>query len=256
MLLTVTRIRQLLVEGCMPVSLKQAITVGIGLFITVIGLKLSNIMTIKLSLPPATVDRLIAAHGTATPQSFETMISMGNLAHRDVSLSLIGLLLMGILMARKVKGAMLIGILTTTVLAIAMGEVKIPAAFTPVSMPDFTHNAFLALDIAGALHMGLLTIIFTFTFVELFDTMGTWVATASKAGLSDEQGKLPRDWQGDGCGCHRCECGGAAGHQYDYRFCGERRRRGCRRKNRFDCGDVRCIVFGRAVFHAAGCLDS
>ena len=189
-LLTVTHVRQLLVEG-MPASLKYAITVGIGLFITIIGLKLSGLMTIRLSLIPPTMEKIIAAKGNATPAHFETIISMGNLADPPVLLAVFGLMLIGVLMARRVSGAMLIGIFSTTLLGIVMGVVKIPAGFTPISIPDFSKNAFFALDIAGALSMGLMTIIFTFTFVELFDTMGTLVGTATKAGLIDKNGKFP-----------------------------------------------------------------
>ena len=189
-LLTVTKIRQLLVEG-MPASLKYAITVGIGLFITVVGLKLSGIMSIRLALIPPTLEKIVAAHGTGTPLSFETIIEMGKITNPEILLTLFGLVFISVLMARKVKGAMLIGIFTTTVLAIFMGLVKIPAGFSPVAIPDFNRNAFFALDIAGALNMGLLTIIFTFTFVELFDTMGTLVGTATKAGLMDKNGKFP-----------------------------------------------------------------
>ncbi|KYZ75220.1 guanine permease [Anaerosporomusa subterranea] len=189
-LLTVTHIRQLLVEG-MPASLKYAITVGIGLFITVVGLKLSGLMTIRVSLIPPTLEKLIASHGNGTPMHFETIIAMGNLADPPVLLAVFGLILTGVLMARRVSGAMLVGIFTTTLIGIAMGVVKIPAGFSPVSIPDFSNNAFFALDIAGALQMGLMTIIFTFTFVELFDTMGTLVGTATKAGLVDKDGKFP-----------------------------------------------------------------
>ncbi|QDR79702.1 NCS2 family permease [Sporomusa termitida] len=189
-LLTVTQVRQLLVEG-MPTSLKHAITVGIGLFITIIGLKLSGIMTIRLSLIPPTLEKIVAAKGNGTPLSFETIIEMGQLAQPEVLLAVFGFLFIGVLMARQVKGSMLIGIFITTVMGIIMGIVKIPAGFSPVAIPDFSNNAFLALDIMGALNMGLLAIIFTFTFVELFDTMGTLVGTASKAGLMDKNGKFP-----------------------------------------------------------------
>jgi AGZA family xanthine/uracil permease-like MFS transporter len=189
-LLTVTHIRQLLVEG-MPSSLKYAITVGIGLFITIVGLKLSGLMTIRVSLIPPTLEKIIAAKGNGTPMSFETIIAMGNLADPSVLLAVFGLALIGILMARRVSGAMLIGIFATTLIGIAMGVVKIPAGFSPVAIPNFSNNAFFALDIAGALQMGLMTIIFTFTFVELFDTMGTLVGTATKAGLVDKNGKFP-----------------------------------------------------------------
>ncbi|MDD4600673.1 Adenine permease AdeQ [bioreactor metagenome] len=189
-LLTATRIRQLLVEA-MPASLKSAITVGIGLFITIIGLKLSGIMSIRLSLIPPTLEKIVAGHGNGTPLSFETIIEMGQLADKHVLLAVFGLIFIGVLMARNVKGSMLIGILVTTIMGIFMGLVTVPAGFSPVAMPDFSRNAFFELDIMGAIHMGLLTIIFTFTFVELFDTMGTLVGTATKAGLMDKDGKFP-----------------------------------------------------------------
>lgn len=190
-ILTVTQVRQLLVEG-MPASLKSAITVGIGLFITIIGLKLSGLMSIRLALIPPTLEKIVAAKGSGTPLSFETIIEMGKLADKDVLLTLFGLILIAVLMARKIKGAMLIGIITTTIVGIFIGIVKIPAGFSPIAIPDFSKNAFFALDIQGALNMGLTTIIFTFTFVELFDTMGTLVGTATKAGIMDPKtGKFP-----------------------------------------------------------------
>ncbi|WP_425060361.1 Adenine permease AdeQ [Sporomusa carbonis] len=189
-LLTVTQVRQLLVEG-MPNSLKHAITVGIGLFITIIGLKLSGIMSIRLSLIPPTLEKIVAAQGNGTPLSFETIIEMGKLAHPEVLLAVFGLVFISVLMARKIKGSILIGIFATTIIGIIMGIVKIPAGFSPIAMPDFSKNAFFALDIAGALNMGLVAIVFTFTFVELFDTMGTLVGTASKAGIMDKNGKFP-----------------------------------------------------------------
>lgn len=189
-ILTVTKVRQLLVEG-IPTSLKHAITVGIGLFITIIGLKLSGLMSIRLSLIPPTLEKILAAKGNGTPMHFETIIEMGKLADPSILLAVFGLGLIAVLMARNVKGSMLIGILATTILGIMMGVVKVPAGFSPVAIPDFSKNAFLALDIWGALQMGLLTIIFTFTFVELFDTMGTLVGTATKAGLMDKNGRFP-----------------------------------------------------------------
>lgn len=188
-LLTVTRVRQLLVEG-MPVSLKHAITVGIGLFITVVGLKLSGLMSIRLSLIKPTLEKLIITHGQGTPLSFETIIELGKFEPSTL-LAVFGFILTALLMARKVNGAMLISIMVTTILAIFVGVVQIPANFTLISLPDFSRNAFFALDIKGALEMGLITIIFTFTFVELFDTMGTLVGTATKANLTDEKGNFP-----------------------------------------------------------------
>lgn len=190
LILTLTQVRQLLVEG-MPNSLKHAITVGIGLFITIIGLKLSGIMNIRLSLIPPTLEKIVAAKGNGSPLSFETIIEMGKLADKEVLLAVFGLIFISILMARKVKGAMLLGIVISSLVGIAMGIVNVPAGFVPIAMPDFSNNAFFALDIPGAIGMGLTTIIFTFTFVELFDTMGTLVGTTSKAGLMQKDGKIP-----------------------------------------------------------------
>ncbi|SFM27795.1 NCS2 family permease [Pelosinus propionicus] len=190
LILTLTQVRQLLIEG-MPNSLKHAITVGIGLFITIIGLKLSGIMNIRLSLIPPTLEKIVAAKGNGSPLSFETIIELGKLADHHVLLAVFGLIFISILMARKVKGAMLFGILISTLVGIVMGVVNVPAGFVPVAIPDFSNNAFLALDIPGAISMGLTTIIFTFTFVELFDTMGTLVGTTSKAGLMKKDGKIP-----------------------------------------------------------------
>jgi AGZA family xanthine/uracil permease-like MFS transporter len=190
LILTLTQVRQMLIEG-MPNSLKHAITVGIGLFITIIGLKLSGIMNIRLSLIQPTLEKLVAAKGNGSPLSFETIIELGKLADKHVLLAVFGLIFISILMARKVKGAMLFGIFISTLVGIAMGVVNVPAGFVPVAMPDFSNNAFFALDIPGAISMGLTTIIFTFTFVELFDTMGTLVGTTSKAGLMDKDGKIP-----------------------------------------------------------------
>jgi AGZA family xanthine/uracil permease-like MFS transporter len=190
LILTLTQVRQLLVEG-MPNSLKHAITVGIGLFITIIGLKLSGIMNIRLSLIPPTLEKIVAAKGNGSPLSFETIIEMGKLADKEILLAVFGLIFISILIARKVKGAMLVGIIINTLVGITMGIVKVPAGFVPIAIPNFSNNAFFALDIAGALGMGLTTIIFTFTFVELFDTMGTLVGTTSKAGLMQKDGKIP-----------------------------------------------------------------
>ncbi len=189
-LLTVTNVRQLLVEA-MPASLKYAITVGIGLFITIIGLKISGIMSIRLSLIPPTLEKIVAGNGNGTPLYFETIIEMGKVIKPDILVALAGLLLISILMVRQIKGSILIGIVVTALIGIVVGIIQVPAGFSPVAIPDFSRNAFLALDIKGALNMGLLTIIFAFTFVDLFDTMGTLVGTATKAGLMDKKGNFP-----------------------------------------------------------------
>lgn len=92
LVLTLTTVRQMIVEG-IPASMKIAITVGIGLFITIIGLKLSGLMTITLSLLPDTVAQVAATKGHLTPSSTETLLTMGNLADPQVLLALFGLFL-------------------------------------------------------------------------------------------------------------------------------------------------------------------
>lgn len=180
--LTVTHIRQMIIEG-IPNSLKSAITVGIGLFICIIGLKMSGLMAVNLALTPDSLSAVNAAGGHYTAGSNDTVFALGSLTNPEHLVTLFGLFLTAILMSRNVTGSILIGIFVTTILSYATGVSHLPENFTPFMLPDFSNNAFLQLDIAGAFHMGIVTIIFTFTFVELFDSMGTMVGAASKAGL-------------------------------------------------------------------------
>jgi AGZA family xanthine/uracil permease-like MFS transporter len=190
-LLTVTKIRQILVVA-VPNSLKRAITVGIGLFITIIGLKLSEIMVVGTAAIPPTVEEMAKTGGLATLKFFEWNIGMGSLNNHSMLLCLLGLGLTAVLMARKIKGSLLIGIVVTTIVGIPMGVTVIPDGFQVFSLPDFSNLAVGELDIKGALKMGIWTVVFTFTFVELFDTFGTLVGTANKAGLIDKDGNSPK----------------------------------------------------------------
>jgi len=190
-ILTVTKVRQLLVIA-VPNSLKLAITVGIGLFITVIGLKLSDVMSVTSNLIPSTLEKLQQHGGSGSLLYFEWNIGLGNLHNPAMLLCLIGLTITAILMANKVKGSLLIGIVAATLIGIPMGVTIIPEHFAVFSLPDFKHLAVGALDIKGALSMGIWTVVFTFTFVELFDTFGTLVGTANKAGLIEKDGKSPK----------------------------------------------------------------
>jgi AGZA family xanthine/uracil permease-like MFS transporter len=190
-LLTVTKVRQLLVVA-VPDSLKRAITVGIGLFITVIGLKLSGIMSVATQVIQPTLETMQQNGGIANLKSFEWNIGIGSLGNHSMLLCLIGLAITAILMANNVKGSLLIGIVVATVVGIPMGVTQIPEHFSLFALPDFSHLAVGALDIKGALNMGIWTVVFTFTFVELFDTFGTLVGTANKAGLIDKSGNSPR----------------------------------------------------------------
>ncbi|MCI5836307.1 MAG: NCS2 family permease [Veillonellaceae bacterium] len=190
-LLTVTHIRQMILEG-IPHCLKAAITVGIGLFITIIGLKMSGLVSVVLTLSPDALAQTVANGGHYVAATNDTLFALGALDNPRHLVTLFGLFFTALLMGRGVNGALLIGILTTTALAYATGVATLPANFSPFVLPDFSNNAFFQLDILGAVHMGLITIIFTFTFVELFDSMGTMIGTASKAGLVDPKtGRFP-----------------------------------------------------------------
>lgn len=191
LVLTLTRIRQLIVEG-IPASMKVAITVGIGLFICIIGLKLSGIMAINLTLTPESIATALAHNGHVTPTATEALIGMGDLHNPGVLLSLFGLVFNAVLMARNVTGSLIIGVIVTSILSYLVGYSKMPDNFTFMAIPDFSKAAFFQLDIGGALSMGLATIIFSFTFVELFDSMGTLIGTATKAGIADpKKGSFP-----------------------------------------------------------------
>ena len=117
---------------------------------------------------------------------------MGSFHNHSMVLCLIGLLITAVLMARNIKGSLLIGMVATTLIGIPLGVTVIPNDFTPFSLPDFHNLAVFKLDIKGALSMGIWTVVFTFTFVELFDTFGTLVGTANKAGLIDPDGNSPK----------------------------------------------------------------
>jgi len=190
-LLTITKVRQILVVA-VPHSLKVAITVGIGLFITIIGLKLSEIMAVSANVIPPTLEKLNATKGQAGLLFFEWNVGLGSLKNPAMLLTLLGLAITSALMALRVKGSLLIGIIVTTIIGIPMGVTKIADGFSPISLPDFSNLAVFELDIKGALSMGIWTVVFTFTFVELFDTFGTLVGTANKAGLIDKDGNSPK----------------------------------------------------------------
>ncbi|QGG46280.1 NCS2 family permease [Heliorestis convoluta] len=187
-ILTVTQIRQLLVVA-VPNSLKKAITVGIGLFITIIGLKLSHLTIVSLHLGPS-FDQIAETRGFGNLLHFEWDITMGALTQPDTLLALIGLTITAGLMALKLRGSLLIGIVATTLIGIPLGVTNL-GDFT-FAWPAFDDLAVGSMDVWGAIEMGIIAVILTFTFVELFDTFGTLVGTANKAGLLDEKGNSPQ----------------------------------------------------------------
>lgn len=181
-ILTVTKIRQMLLVA-VPQSIKMAITVGIGLFITIIGFKLANLVAVTVNVAPdADLSQPIPG------SSFN--LSLGNfITHHDALLALIGLLLIAILMVMRVKGALLIGIVATTLIGIPMGVTNLSGLSGASWLPNFSDLAVGQLDLKGAIGLGLFEIIFIFTFVELFDTFGTMVGTATRMGIMKDKKK-------------------------------------------------------------------
>lgn len=179
-LLTITNIRQQLIDA-VPDGLKHAITVGIGLFIAIVGLKNSGLLSVSVEtlndVPAGTFTSLLG---------FESVFGMGSFTNPTVLLTIIGLALIGILMVLRVPGAILFGILGTTVIGIFMGVVTFDSlndvSKTPW-IPDLTQLKFFEFDFKGIMDVGIVSIILTFTFVELFDTFGTLIGTANRAGF-------------------------------------------------------------------------
>ncbi|MGE5509861.1 MAG: NCS2 family permease [Bacteroidota bacterium] len=166
LIVSLTRVREWIIDS-IPLSLKMAIAAGIGLFLAIIALKNAG---------------LIEAHPA-------TLVTLGNLRSPAVVLAALGFLVMVALDVRRVPGAIIIGILATALAGIALG---INAFAGVVSLPPSIAPVFLKMDIAKALEIGLVAIVFTFFFVDVFDNTGTLVAVAHKAGLIGRDGKLPR----------------------------------------------------------------
>jgi AGZA family xanthine/uracil permease-like MFS transporter len=153
--------------AAVPESLKSAIAAGIGLLITLIGLEWAGIVRLDAN----------------------TFVSLGNLDSRPAVVAFAGLLVMIILMARGIKGAILIGIIIAALVAIPLGVVTRPEGI--VSLPPTLAPTAFKLDILGAIKQGLFAIIFIFFFLDLFDTVGSLIGIAKQAGLMKD-GKLPR----------------------------------------------------------------
>lgn len=181
-ILTVTGVRQMIVDG-IPDVLKSAIGVGIGLFIAFIGFKNAGIVV----------------------ASDSTTVALGNVTSKGTLIALIGLILAAVLMAKKVKGSLLITIVVTSILSMIVGVVSYPKAISDVvslQLPSLSET-FLAMDIIGAVKYGIISIIFSFTIVELFDNLATLIGLSNKAGLVDKNGKiinLDRALQADSIG--------------------------------------------------------
>jgi AGZA family xanthine/uracil permease-like MFS transporter len=164
-LLTVTRVREQIVNG-IPHGLKHATAGGIGMFIAFVGLRSAKLVV-------------------ANPATF---VSLGNFSDREVQAACLGIVLTLALMVRRVNGAILLGILGTTLFGIFRGLAHWPSGVLALPHPSAT---FLKLDLRGAAHLGLVEIIFIFLFVDLFDNVGTLVGVCEQGGFIKE-GKIPR----------------------------------------------------------------
>ena len=156
-IMSITRLRAWMISG-IPLNLRIAMGAGVGLFIGLIGLKNGGIIVGNQA----------------------TLLSLGEFSQIETLLAAIGFLIISILSVRKVTGAIIIGILTTTLIAYFVGLIEFNGL---VSYPPEIAPTFMKLDILGALNLGMLTIIMSFLFVNLFDTTGTLLGVATRANL-------------------------------------------------------------------------
>lgn len=165
--LTFTNVREAIVNA-IPINLKHSVSAGIGLFIAFIGLANAGIVEV----------------GEGTP------LALGNLTEGPELVAILGIIITGFLLIRNIKGAILIGILLSTVIAIPLGVTQLPTGV--FSLPPSLAPVAFKLDFSNIISFDMVVILFTFLFVDMFDTIGTLVGVASKADMLDEEGKLPK----------------------------------------------------------------
>lgn len=164
-LLTVTNLRERIVDS-LPDTIKNAISAGIGLYIAFIGLQNAGIVT----------------------NSDATLVNLGDITQGPALLGIIGIVLTSVLLVRKVKGALLIGILATTLIGIPMGVTHFNGVF---STPPSIESIFCKFEWHKIFTADMVLIVFTLLFVDLFDTIGTLIGVATKAGMV-KNGRIPR----------------------------------------------------------------
>jgi adenine/guanine/hypoxanthine permease len=166
LILSLLRLREWVVDT-IPPSLKMAISAGIGLFLGIIALKNAGIIA----------------------GSPDTLVTLGDVKAPSALLAIAGFLVIVALDARRVPGAIIIAVLGATAVGVALGVSPFGGI---ASAPPSLAPTFLKLDLAGALNAGIITIVFAFFFVDLFDNTGTLVGVAHRAGLIGKDGKIPR----------------------------------------------------------------
>ena len=165
-ILSIFNVREAIFNA-IPRSLKTAVSVGIGLFIALIGL-LNSTVIVKNDIG----------------------LGLGNLVSKESFIFFIGLLIMAVLTARKTKGALLIGIVISTIIALFTGVSKLPEGGI-IQLPPSISPIALKLDFSSMLSFEMFSVVFAFLFVDLFDTVGTLTGVATKAKMLDENGELP-----------------------------------------------------------------
>ncbi len=185
LVLTLTRVREGIVNA-IPLSLKYAVSVGIGFFIALIGLKNAGIVVFH----PGTGSLGLVDGRYFADEELRQLLPFGT-TRESVGMAVVGLVLTGGLVVRRVKGALLWGILGATLVGVPLWVVNVEGAQV-IGWPSGLGQTFMAMDFGALLSAGLVTVIFTFTFVDLFDTLGTLVGVASKTDMLDERGRLPR----------------------------------------------------------------
>ncbi len=166
-ILSLLKVREAIFDA-IPMNLKRAVAVGIGLFIALIGF--ANAGIIK------------TGDGT--------ILGLGDISNKGVLLALIGIVITGALLAWKVRGALLIGILATTVIGIPMGVTVLPQAI--FQLPPSLKGLAFQFEWSNIFTWDMLLVVFTFLFVDIFDTVGTLTGVAAKADMLDEEDKLPK----------------------------------------------------------------
>lgn len=165
-ILTLTNVREAIVNA-IPLSLRHAIGAGIGLFIAFIGLE---------------------SAGVIVPDD-ATLVALGDITSGSALLALIGIIITGFLYARNVPGAILIGILVTMIIGIPMGVTEFQGV---LSSPESIKPIFCQFEFENIFSLDMLVVVFTFLFIDMFDTVGTLVGVCTKAKMVDEKGNIYR----------------------------------------------------------------
>lgn len=186
-LITITSIRKRVIKA-IPSFMQDAITVGIGLFITYIGVKSAGLIEFSVSL---------ATNGIAKAADVVPQLSTFNTS--EIILALIGIVVTAVLVSKKVKNSYLISIIITTIIGLLLGVTKLPDfsnySFIPSIAPTFMKTDFVGLFTAKAGLVVILMTIFTLVISDLFDTIGTFIGTGKKSGIFklDENGEMPKN---------------------------------------------------------------